>query len=423
MARIETEIVVAGTGPGGATLANELARKGKDVVMVEKGPWHRYMVGSYASLAGINKFIRPKDGGLMTRGVSVGGSSVVFNGNAYEPPSWLKTELGIDLSEETAETRKELNIKPLPKKFYDKWPSTQRLVDAAADLDVALVPQYKFIDPNRCDPRCDDCMLGCRKGAKWTAREYITQAQRRGARLIYKSPVKQVIIENGEAKGIKIKSRNGIDEIRADKVVLAAGGMGTPVILLNSGITKAGEGFFIDPMNVIYARSKYPGAVKEQTFSVASEEFMETDGFMLGNLGGFPLLPSAVIGRLRRNKYSHVVGMFTKIGDSPGGRIHADGTIDKTYTKEDMERFDKSTKVSKEILIKSGAYSDSIRVAHNIGGHPGGTAAIGKIVDNDLQAFEAKNLYVCDASVFPRSPGRPPTLTIIALAKHMAKSF
>lgn len=423
MARIETEVVVAGTGPGGATLANELARKGREVVLAERGRWHTYMVGSYVSFGGISRLIRPKGGGLMARGISVGGSSVVFNGNAYDPPEWLSSELGIDLSEETRETRKELGVRPLPKEFYNSWPATRRLVEAAAELGISLAPQHKFIDANRCDPGCDKCMLGCRKGAKWTAREYVTEAQRRGCRLLCSSSVKQVIIENGVAKGLKISSRSGIDEIRADKTVLSAGGMGTPVILLNSGITNAGEGFFIDPMNVVYARSTYPGAVKEQTFSVASEDFMASDGFIVGNLGGFPLLPSAVTGRLLGNPYSHVIGMFTKIGDSSGGRIHANGKIDKTYSEEDMAGFDKGTDVCKEILIKAGARLDSIRVVHNIGGHPGGTAAIGKVVDQDLQVSGVKNLYVCDASVFPRSPGRPPTLTIIALAKHLAGMF
>ena len=52
-----------------------------------------------------------------------------------------------------------------------------------------------------------------------------------------------------------------------------------------------------------------------------------------------------------------------------------------------------------------------------------GTAAIGRVVDNSLEAFAAKGLFVCDASVFPRSPGRPPTLTIIALAKYLAKTL
>ena len=57
-----------------------------------------------------------------------------------------------------------------------------------------------------------------------------------------------------------------------------------------------------------------------------------------------------------------------------------------------------------------------------IGGHPGGTAAIGRVVDKNLMT-EIKNLYVCDNSVMPRSGGIPPVLTLIALGKKFARSL
>jgi choline dehydrogenase-like flavoprotein len=423
MAHWETEVVIAGTGPGGATAARELAKNGLDVVMVEKGRWHKFMLGRYASFGTITRTIRPKQGGVIGRGISVGGSSVVYNGNAYNPPSWLGETLGADLSQETAETRIELGIRPLPDAFYDKWPATRRLAAAAADLDMVMTPQHKFIDPQRCDPGCDDCMLGCKRGAKWTAREYVTQAQRSGARLLDRTSATRLILENGKAAGIRVAGPGNVDEIRADRVILAAGGIGTPLILLRSGIQGAGENFFVDPMNVLYARSELPGPVREHSFSMASEAFVESDGYMFGNLGWMPLLPRAVIGRIKGNPYRHHMGMFTKIADSHGGRIHADGSIEKPYTREDMDRFDKSTEACRKIMIRAGAVPESIKVDTNIGGHPGGTAAIGRVVGRDLQTYAAKNLYVCDASVFPRSPGRPPTLTIIAMAKYLARKI
>lgn len=51
--------------------------------------------------------------------------------------------------------------------------------------------------------------------------------------------------------------------------------------------------------------------------------------------------------------------------------------------------------------------------------HPGGTAAIGTVVDRDLQT-KIDGLFVCDASVLPVTPGFPPMLTIGALAKRLA---
>jgi len=54
------------------------------------------------------------------------------------------------------------------------------------------------------------------------------------------------------------------------------------------------------------------------------------------------------------------------------------------------------------------------------GAHPGGTAKIGEVVDNNLQT-KYENLYVCDASVIPEEFGFPPVLTTIALGKRLAK--
>lgn len=52
----------------------------------------------------------------------------------------------------------------------------------------------------------------------------------------------------------------------------------------------------------------------------------------------------------------------------------------------------------------------------------GGTAAIGRVVDTDLRT-EVDGLYVCDASVLPETPGMPPIMTIVALAKRLAEAL
>jgi len=56
------------------------------------------------------------------------------------------------------------------------------------------------------------------------------------------------------------------------------------------------------------------------------------------------------------------------------------------------------------------------------GAHPGGSASIGTVVDNNLKT-EIDNLFVCDASVLPSSPGAPPIVTIVALGKRLAKNI
>jgi len=117
-----------------------------------------------------------------------------------------------------------------------------------------------------------------------------------------------------------------------------------------------------------------------------------------------------------------MIGMFTKIADSPEGRVYPDGKMSKPLSVEDKEKNEAATKLAKEILIGAGVIPESILVAENIGGHPGGTAAMGNVVDEHLQVKGTKNLFVCDASVFPKSPGRPPTLMILALGRYFAQN-
>jgi len=89
-------------------------------------------------------------------------------------------------------------------------------------------------------------------------------------------------------------------------------------------------------------------------------------------------------------------------------------------TDADEARLREGASISTEILVKAGAKRDSIVVTAPQGAHPGGTAAIGKVVDGNLETRVA-SLFVCDGSVLPVAPGMPPILTIAALGKRLAK--
>jgi choline dehydrogenase-like flavoprotein len=115
-----------------------------------------------------------------------------------------------------------------------------------------------------------------------------------------------------------------------------------------------------------------------------------------------------------------MLGMMTKIVDERSGRVFADGSVSKPVTASDQTRLQSGSDRCREILVKAGADPKSIVVSKVQGGHPGGTAAIGEVVDQNLET-KVPGLFVCDASVLPVAPGLPPILTIGALAKYLAK--
>ena len=85
-------------------------------------------------------------------------------------------------------------------------------------------------------------------GVKWSARMYIEEAVANGAKLINGAKVKKVLFEGNKAVGVEFTKGQKKYEAFAPKVVISAGGIGTPVILRASGIKRAGYDFFFDPL-------------------------------------------------------------------------------------------------------------------------------------------------------------------------------
>ena len=99
MQRLKAQTVIVGSGPGGATVARELARRGKEVLILEEGAYHR-PVGSWLTMLKMLDHMgnfASIEGTQMVRLLTVGGSTVSFCGVAYQPPAWLKERHGIDL--------------------------------------------------------------------------------------------------------------------------------------------------------------------------------------------------------------------------------------------------------------------------------------------------------------------------------------
>lgn len=425
-AAIRADTVVVGSGVGGATVARELARQGEEVVVLEKGRDHHLPIGTPLAYATIYDIKRSKDGVLVRRGITTGGSTILYSGNAYDPPAFLKDELGIDLGDLAAETKEELGVRALPESFYEGYAGTKRLVEAAGGLGYRMKPQERFIDPDLCDPRCDRCLFGCRRNAKWTAREYLDDAVRTGARLITRIDVRQVLVSEGAAEGVMARTPRGPVRVLGNRVVLAAGGLGTPTILQRSGVSDAGSHFFTDPMTIVAGVLRHgPGTHREVTFTFADDS--HEGEFMMGNVGAV----NAFMAQLFKGHFAftpqafrmgRIAGLFVKLCDEPSGRVDETGAIHKAFTPLDEERMRKGVEIARSVLIEAGVLPETISEAKGIGGHPGGTAAIGRVVDETLQT-RFRGLYVCDNSLMPRSGGVPPVLTLIALAKKAVREM
>jgi len=270
------------------------------------------------------------------------------------------------------------------------------------------------------------CLFGCRRGAKWTSREYVYDALVHGAGIITRCDVQKVLSTGGKVTGVVAHTPKGTLVVNTGRVILGAGGLGTPMILQRSGIKGAGTHFFTDPMSVMVGLSSdSAGTWREITYTFADESHVGE--FVMGNVGAVNAFMAQIAAlhlpyAVRAVRLPKMVGMFVKLCDEPTGSIEPDGTLHKAFTPKDEEIMAKGVDAAKKIMIEAGVIPETISVAKGIGGHPGGTAAIGRVVGTDLMT-EIKDLYVCDNSVMPRSGGIPPVLTLIALGKKFARSL
>jgi choline dehydrogenase-like flavoprotein len=419
------DVVVVGSGPGGATVARQLARADKRVVLLEKGRDHQLLGYHLSALLIADKHgLHFTDEGLqIVRAITTGGSTVMYCGTAADPPDWMWTKYGIDLIDYVKETKEELGIAPLPDEVVGE--GGLRLLESANELGYHFEKMPKFIDPTKCRMTCGGaCVLGCPHGAKWTAREYIREMSEAGGELVTRADVQHVTIEDGVATGVVAITPKGLLEVEAKIVVLAAGGLGTPCILQKSGLTEAGVGMFIDPLVFVTGVSDGKGTSQGPPMGVGTYELID-EGILLSDLIDPWALWIAMTLIANPSKlptfrhYRRQLGLMVKIGDERQGFITMDGRVHKPLAEQDRKRLNRGASIARQILLKAGCDPETIMVGPVRGAHPGATARIGEVVDENL-ATRIENLYVSDASVIPEALDRPVVLTAISLAKRLA---
>jgi len=399
----EYDVIVVGSGPGGATVAKELSQQNKKVLILEWGS-NAPIKGTFLQAAkmigipGKSLLITNKKMQVLIRGITTGGSSVFYCGTAFDPPFEMLESHGIDIRNEIEELKNEIPIKPLSDELMG--PMANRMMASARDLGYDWQKINKFIFQDKCKTGCWRCAYGCPYDAKWTARNFVEEAVKNGATLVNGVKVKSVLTEGNRATGVELKKRGRTYRVEAPTVVMAAGGIGSAEILRRSGVDNAGYDFFVDPLVVAtgkVADIKEGKELQMQAGWHVKDEYVMTDLAM-------PKVPK--------------LSIMIKIKDDLGGRITNRGGCRKELSKSDYKKLSDGFDHAKKILKNAGV--KNVRKSMVVAAHPGGTVKIGDIVDSNLKA-EHDNLYVCDCSVIPEAWGLPPTLTVLGLGKRLSK--
>ena len=481
------EVLVVGTGAGGAVVGAELAEAGVDVLFVEEGAWfptsafNPYMRESVPRLYrdAATTVILGQPPITYVEGRCVGGSTTVNGGMCYRTPEpvldeWQRWTGSADFRSEALE--------PLFERVEER-------ISVRPDLDLALGDDSRIMyhgarrkgwcstinqrDASIC-VGCNNCVMGCPTGAKQSTNvSYMPRAMEAGARCLTEIRVDRLLIEGGRCVGVvghaqDPRTRRGTVEVtvRARAVVISCGAVQTPYLLLRHRLGRPsgqlGRNFLIHPNAKLVAF--YPHEVRGwQGMSQFSQvrEFRD-DGILLAENFAPPSTIAAnqpFVGRevwdyMRR--YNNAVLCGVLVEDSTSGRIRRGplGMVHARYdiTDSDYLRFLRGVRLMAELHFGMGADALLLPFTNRhwarsmddladleprrqpkatlelFTPHLMGTARLGpspesSVVDLDGRVWDMPGCYVADASIFPSAIGVNPQVTIMALATRIASAL
>ena len=419
--------LIIGSGAGGAMAAKMLARD-FDVTVLEAGgafrplafplntlsalrPTGLYFDERLISLIMPNMRIAKTPDQVVVYGRGLGGTTTLATGNAVRADKGLKA-IGINLDEEFEALAAELPITTDHQPHWSKL--TRQTFDTMRELGYDPQPMPKLLRPADCR-LCGYCSIGCPHGAKWDTRELLD-----GINVITNCRVERLDIGDGRVR--RVIARQGLRTVtfEADVIILAAGGIGTPQILSASGIA-CEQRLFVDPVLCVAA----PMAGARQDRQLLMPFVSQRDGYIIS-----PYIDwlSYFFNRQWRKPMDGIVSLMIKMADEEQGTVEGalgrSTKVRKTLTPRDQDILKRGVEDCTEILLRMGVRREEIFLGTLNSGHPGGMLPLTAAEADTLHSpLLPDNLYVADASLLPESLGLPPILTIMALARRIAKTI
>ncbi|MGC1166230.1 MAG: GMC family oxidoreductase [Solirubrobacterales bacterium] len=478
----ECDVVIVGSGAGGAVAAAELAAAGLDVIVLEAGAHYNRDSYPVDHLDAIAELYR--DGGLTIAegrppipvpvAKAVGGTTVINSGTCFRAPEPVLADwqqrFGIawagEMDADYAEAEETLHVKQLDPETMGR--NGQLAMEGAAAIGASGAPIHR--NAGNCT-QCSSCPFGCEIDAKRGMHvSYLPRAVAAGARIRAGVEVGRVLVEDSRAVGVSGSTRAGTGSkrrpftVRARRAVIAAGGaFGTPELLQRSGLggKQVGRNLHIHPACWVGARYEEEVRGWDGVMQSYYVDQWEPKGVLLEAtftplaFGGAWLLGAGESHQRAMLDFGHVGSIGVHLCDKSSGRVGlgAEGSLRASYKllADDADRLAYGIARAAEIHFAAGAtevYPNIARVGVLKPGdlakfeatsfkpselrleafHPMGTARIAADeregacgVDGSVHGTEG--LYVADASLFPTSVGVNPMMTIIAFAKRIARGL
>lgn len=473
---IECEVVVVGTGAGGAVVGKELADRGYAVCFVEEGGHHRRDAFTGSSVQAHFDFYR----GSLTLGNApmpifmgrlVGGSTAINTGSCFRTPPWVLDrwceQMDTDAFEPEAmrpafeKVERMLQVEPADRKA--SGPIVDVIERGCDALGWAHGPMLRNAPGCRGEGFCD---FGCRTDArKSTNLSYVPAALEKGAMCFTGLRATKIRVENGRAIGLEGVDAHGRTlRVRADVTIFSGGALPTPVFLQKQGICNSsgqvGRNLTVHPSTGFSALMDEPIDAHRHIPQghYVSEHVRE--GILINaaqpDKNFFPILFPTTGDRLMRliEESDHMASFGVMIADSASSGVVYPGpgglpVVRYSLTKADVDRMHRGFLYAGDMAWAAGARrlhptciaqsrvdtreewerfrrlelkaSDLMLTSY----HPLGSCRMGpdpktSVVGLDHQTHDVKGLYIVDGSTVPGPLGVNPQVTIMAMATRAA---
>jgi choline dehydrogenase-like flavoprotein len=494
-ATLRADVCVVGSGAGGGVIAAQLQAGGRSVVVLEMGQYRNESDFKQLELPGMFELYlggglaSSEDGSIaVLAGSTLGGGTVVNYMNCIRTPEHIRREWAAMGVEGIDDPDYERHIDAVWKRLGVNDTATsqnrthKKLIQACEELGYPHRPLTRNTDTACEDPSvCGYCFAGCQKGCKQsTMKTFLQDAADAGARFVVGARAERILTRDGSATGVQalVTHEDGTTTaltVEAPAVVVAAGAIESPALLLRSGIggPAAGRHLRLHPAALVAGVYEQPieGWIG-QIQSALSDEFKGCEGEYGFLIEATTVAPAIVAmsmpwqdGRAHKQmlerKLAYIAPFISVARDHGEGQVVIDAhgravtrwsfedDVDARLFRRAMVELARLQRAAgaKEIItfyqqpllswhdgedfeaflaeIERGslqANDIAAFTAHQMGSCRMGSDPAESVADGRGELHDTKGVWIGDGSAFPTAPGVNPMISIMSLAHRTAEN-
>ncbi|GAB2587191.1 GMC oxidoreductase [Paractinoplanes abujensis] len=486
-AQLEADVVVIGSGAGGAIIAARAAQAGLSVLVLEAAQYRNEAdFRQIDSIGAATMFLRGgslwSSSGQMgvLAGATLGGGTVINSMVCLRTPQHIRelwTSYGLegldgpDFDKFTDMVWDRIGVNTDATQYNA---NTRAMITGLASLGYRHERLPRNAAPDDDATMCGYCNAGCQQGKKRsTLHTYLQDAVDAGARVVVGAHVDRIVTADGRATGVLATVDGSTSlSVSAGHVVVAAGGIESPAVLLRSGIggPAVGKNLTLHPAWIVTGVYEEPvEAWHGQIQSAVSFDLtrvVDGGGFLVESLA---LNPGTWAGQspftdgrttrdqLRRLPYfatwhgvSHDHGSGEVYLDADGraavhwnldddvdhriavrahtelARMHREAGATEIFTfhwSDQRWRSGEDFDAYLQQLTDSPINDHTAFSAHQMGSCRLGADPATSVADGWGQLHDVAGVWIGDASALPTAPGVNPMITVMALAERTASAL